>query len=48
MDPIVFTSLTDAVDFSNVTTGMLAVAAVTAVMYVAWKGIGMILSAIKR
>lgn len=42
------TALVDAVDFATVITGMVAVAGATALLYVAWKGIGMILSSIKR
>lgn len=41
------TSLTTAVDFSTVTTAVLAVAAALIVVYIAWKGAKMVLSAVR-
>lgn len=42
------TDLIAAADFTTVITGMVAVAGATALLYVAWKGIGMILQSLKR
>jgi len=41
------TSLTTAVDFSTVTTAILAVAAALIVVYIAWKGAKMVISAVR-
>lgn len=41
------TSLTTAVDFSTVTTAVLAVAAALIVVYIAWKGAKMVISAVR-
>lgn len=41
------TSLTAAVDFSTVTTAVLAVAAALIVVYIAWKGAKMVISAVR-
>jgi hypothetical protein len=41
------TTLTTAVDFSTVTTAVLAVAAALIVVYIAWKGAKMVLAAVR-
>lgn len=41
------TSLTSAVDFSTVTTAILAVAAALIVVYIAWKGAKMVIAAVR-
>lgn len=46
-EPVVLTSLTGAVDFSTVITAILAVAAIMAGVYVAWKAAKMVVAAIK-
>lgn len=42
------TTLTTAVDFGTVTTAVLAVAAAIIVVYIAWKGAALVISAVKR
>lgn len=46
--PTDFTSLTTAVDFSTVITAILAIGAIMATVYVAWKGVKMVLGALNR
>lgn len=46
--PVDLTSVTSAVDFSTVITGLLLVAAALAGVYIAWKGATMIVNAIRR
>ena len=41
------TSLTTAIDFGTVVTAVLAVAAALVVVYIAWKGAKMVLSAVR-
>mgnify|MGYP001415251336 CR=1 FL=1 len=41
------TSMTAAVDFSTVTTALLSVGAAIIVVYIAWKGAKMLISAVK-
>lgn len=41
------TALTAAVDFTNVVTAILAVAAALIVVYIAWKGAKMVLAAVR-
>jgi hypothetical protein len=45
--PVDVTSLTAAVDFSTVTSAILAVAAIMVTVYVAWKAAKMVLGAVK-
>jgi hypothetical protein len=42
-----FSTLTTAVDFSTVVTAIMAVAAALVVVYVAWKGAKMVISAVR-
>lgn len=42
-----FTALTASVDFATVITAILAIAAIMAAVHVAWKGVKMVLSALK-
>lgn len=42
-----YTSLTDAFSATDIVTGLLAIGAVLSTVYVAWKGIKMVLSMMK-
>lgn len=41
-------SLTSSIDFSTVVVAILAVASALAVVYIAWKGAGMVIAALRR
>ena len=43
-----YTTLLTAADFSTTTTAIIAIGGIMAVVYVAWKGVGMVLGALKR
>ena len=43
-----YTTLLTAADFSTTTTAIVAIGGIMAVVYVAWKGVGMVLGALKR
>jgi hypothetical protein len=42
-----FSSITSAIDWSSVVTGIVAVAAAVTVLYIAWKGSKMLAAAVK-
>ena len=42
-----FSSITSAIDWSSVVTGIIAVAAAVVVLYIAWKGAKMLAHAVK-
>lgn len=46
--PVDYTTLLSAADFTTTTTAIVSIGGIMAVVYVAWKGVGLVLGALKR
>jgi len=46
--PVDYTTLLSAADFSTTTAAIVSIGGIMAVVYVAWKGVGMVIGALKR
>ena len=46
--PVDYSTLLTAADFSTTTAAIVSIGGIMAVVYVAWKGVGMVIGALKR